>query len=320
VELKVLQLIVTTTDLGNWLNGKLVLSLAVLASPKIGLNLVQNPLYYQNVGKNLGKTERKNYNLKTKKYLLLILSIILFSCSENEDIPNQQTNLKAGVVISFDDDYVDEWLEVDNILQKYDWKATFFVTRFNQLSRTKIQKLKDLKSSGHEIGGHGLNHVNSPTFISANSTNEYLNQEISPMLDLMNNNDLSPTSFAYPYGSRNSTTDNLLLNQFQILRGTTYGNSNPASQNCYYNNNRLVFGLGLDKNYPHFSIPYFLSLLEYAKKNHKIVIFYAHKPVQSYQNNYETEYQTLIEICNYVKKNNMKFYKMSELYNIQNSL
>jgi hypothetical protein len=54
--------------------------------------------------------------------------------------------------------------------------------------------------------------------------------------------------------------------------------------------------------------------------NNKIVIFYAHKPVPTFQNNYETEYQTLIEICNYVKSNNMKFYKMSELYNLQNSI
>ena len=245
---------------------------------------------------------------------------MLFSCSENDDIPNQQSNLQSGVVISFDDDYVDEWFEVNNVLEPYDWKATFFVTKFNQLSTAKIQKLKDLKIDGHEIGGHGLNHLNAPNFISANGTAEYLNQEIIPMETLMNNNDLSTTSFAYPYGARNTTTDNLLLNRFEIVRGTTYGNANPASQNCYYNNNNLVFGLGIDKNYSHFSISYFLSLLEYAKNNNKIVIFYAHKPVPTFQNNYETEYQTLIQICNYVKNNNMKFYKISELHNLQNSI
>ena len=275
----------------------------------------------RNVGRNLGKTERKkNRNLKTKKYFLLVLSLILFSCSESDDIETPQSNLQSGVVITFDDDFVDEWFNVNTILEPYDWKATFFVTRFNQLSANKIQKLKDLKSYGHEIGGHGLNHLNAVNFISANGTTEYLNQEIIPMQTLMNNNDLSTTSFAYPYGARNATTDNLLLNQFEIVRGTTYGNSNPASQNCFYNFNNLVFGLGIDKNYSHFSIPYFLSLLEYAKNNNKIVIFYAHKPVQTFQNNYETEYQTLIEICNYVKSNNMKFYKISELYNLQNSI
>ncbi|MGV9004138.1 polysaccharide deacetylase family protein [Flavobacterium sp.] len=257
--------------------------------------------------------------MKLKISLLLLFSLIVFSCSQTDDLPAQQPNLQSGVVLTFDDDFVDEWFDVNTILEPYDWKATFFVTRFNQLSANKIQKLKDLKSYGHEIGGHGLNHLNAPTFISANGTNEYLNQEIFPMISLMNNNDLAATSFAYPYGARNSSTDNLMLDQFQIIRGTTYGNQIPALQNCFYNDDRVVFGLGIDKNYSHFSIPYFLSLLEYAKNNHKIVIFYAHKPVTTFQNNYETEYQTLIEICNYVKSNNMKFYKISELYNLQNS-
>jgi peptidoglycan/xylan/chitin deacetylase (PgdA/CDA1 family) len=72
--------------------------------------------------------------LKTKNYFLLVLSLILFSCSESEDIPTQQSSLQSGVVITFDDDYVDEWFTVNTILEPYDWKATFFVTRFNQLS------------------------------------------------------------------------------------------------------------------------------------------------------------------------------------------
>jgi peptidoglycan/xylan/chitin deacetylase (PgdA/CDA1 family) len=272
--------------------------------------------------------------LKKKKYLLLFLSIMLISCSKNDDIPsekdtipsennnipNYQTNSQSGVVISFDDDYVDEWYDVNNVLQSYDWKATFFVTNVNHLSMSKIQKLKDLKNNGHEIGCHGLNHLNAPAFILANGTSEYLNQEITPLLNLMNGNGLSVTSFAYPYGSRNPITDNLLLNEFQIIRGTTYGSLDPASQTCYYNNSRIVYGLGIDNNYPHFSITYFLSLLEYAKNNNRIVIFYSHKPVQNFKKDYETEYSTLIQICNYVKSNNMKFYKISELYNFHNSI
>ncbi|TRX03471.1 polysaccharide deacetylase family protein [Flavobacterium gawalongense] len=259
--------------------------------------------------------------MKLKKYAFIIIIFLLVSCSDdsNENI-NNQNNYAPGVVISFDDDYVDNWVEVHNILEVYDWKATFFVTKFNQLSNDKINKLKDLKNYGHEIGGHGLNHLNATTFIANNGVTEYLNQEIYPMVNLMDNNSLSTTSFAYPYGARSTSTDNILFNNFQILRGTTYGNSAPSSQNCYYSGNRIVFGLGIDKSYYHFSVSYFLSLLQYAKNNNKIVIFYAHKPVETVQADYETEFQTLIEICNYVKNNNMKFYKMSELYNIQNSI
>ncbi|MGQ7944564.1 polysaccharide deacetylase family protein [Flavobacterium sp. WC2509] len=259
--------------------------------------------------------------MKTNKYLLLLLAIILFSCSENDDIPieqtDQQTNSQSGVVITFDDDYVDQWYEVDKILKPYDWKATFFISKFDQLTAEQIQKLKDFKKEGYEIGAHGLNHLNAPKYIYENGTDEYVNREITPMLTLMDKNDLSPTSFAYPYGARDSATDNTLLNKFQIIRGTTYDDLSPEKYKYYYNNNRLVFGLGLDQNYSHYT-NYYLSLLEYAKNNNKIVVFYAHKPVMNVQNDYETEYKRLIDICEYVHKNKMKFYKISELYNLAN--
>jgi peptidoglycan/xylan/chitin deacetylase (PgdA/CDA1 family) len=259
--------------------------------------------------------------LNPKKYLFLLITLVLFSCStddySSEVVP---VELESGVVITFDDDYVDEWVEVNSILAFYDWKATFFVTKFNQLSQQKTQKLKDLKSFGHEIGGHGLNHLKATAFISENGTAQYLSQEIFPMINFMSENNLEPTSFAYPYGARNGAIDEVLLNEFQVLRGTCYGSQNASLQNCYFNNSRVVLGLGIDKNYAHFSIPYFLSILEYAKQNNKIVVFYAHKPVLQFQNNYETEYETLIEICKFVKNNNMKFYKISELKNIENTI
>ncbi len=255
------------------------------------------------------------------KYLFLLITLVIFSCSSDDFIPAETPiKLEAGVVITFDDDYVDEWLEVNSILEPYDWKATFFVTKFNQLSQQKIKKLKDLKNFGHEIGGHGLNHLKATSFISENGTGPYLSQEIYPMISLMSENNLEPSSFAYPFGARTVETDALLLNEFQILRGTCYGNQNPAYQNCYYANNRVVLGLGIDKNYAHFSILYFLSILEYAKQNNKIVVFYAHKPVLHFQNNYETEYETLIEICRFVKNNKMKFYKISDLKNIEDAI
>ncbi|MEX0595939.1 MAG: polysaccharide deacetylase family protein, partial [Candidatus Paceibacterota bacterium] len=255
--------------------------------------------------------------MKKSKYLLLLFIIFLISCSDDEELPSEQSTIQPGVVISFDDDYINEWFEASFILQEYDWNATFFVTRFNQLTSDEIEKLIVLKNQGHEIGGHGLNHLNAVTFISQNGTIDYVEQEIDPMMSFMAEANLFPTSFAYPFGARNAATDNVLLNEFQMIRGTTYNSYSPASQNCYFTNNRLVLGLGIDSNYSHFSIPYFISLLNYAKNNNKIVVFYGHKPVENIQNNYETTYETLIEICNFVNQNNMKFYTMSELYNLR---
>jgi len=249
------------------------------------------------------------------------LLFALFSCEKKDDDSTTGTvpvehNYDPGVVITLDDDYVDNWVLADDILAAYQWKATFFVTKCNRLSTAKIEKLQGFKNYGHEIAGHGLNHLNALQFVKANGSNAYVSQEIDPMVSFMDDNALHTTSFAYPFGARDATTDNVLLKKFKILRGTTYGKSDPAYQYCYYTGNKVVYGLGLDNSYAHFSVPYFLSLLEYAKNNHKIVVFYAHKPVETSQNDYETEYQTLIEICQYVKAHNMRFYTMTELVNL----
>lgn len=250
--------------------------------------------------------------MRSVKYASVLLIFILYSCYKNDSIVLQPEN-KSGVAISFDDDYIDEWNNTHTLLKEYKWKATFYVTKFDLLSSEKIGKLKKLKKYGHEIGGHGLHHLKATEYISINGAEAYLQNEIYPMITLMNSNAFYPTSFAYPYGARNTITDDLLLSEFETLRGTTYKKLPPSNQNCYYNGQKVTYGLGLDTSYPHFSIPYYLSLLEYANKNNKIVIFYAHKPVEVSHSDYETEYATLIQICKYVQLNNMKFYTMSEL-------
>ena len=255
--------------------------------------------------------------MKFLKYLIVFTFFILFSCAPNDDealpgIPDP-AGFSPGVVLTLDDDYVENWASAQDILKVYNWKATFFITKCNQLSTDELTKLQEFNTYGHEIAAHGLNHFNAPQFFAADGAEAYIATEIQPMMKIMDDNGLHTTSFAYPFGARNAVTDATLLNNFRILRGTTYGSQSPEYQNCYYTGSKVVFGLGIDSSYPHFNIPYFLSILKYAKEHNKIVVFYAHKPVETSTADYQTEYKTLVEICKYVKANNMKFYKMSEL-------
>lgn len=248
---------------------------------------------------------------------VFVCMLSVFSCSKYEEEVEEtiEFNSQAGVAITFDDDYVDQWFAVNSVLKPYDWKATFFVCEFDKLKYEELNKLKELKKEGHEIGGHGWIHLKAAPFEKKHGELDYLNKEIFPMLKDMREQSLPVHSFAYPYGSRDAATDTLLLHEFNIIRGTTYGSVSPNRQRCYFDDkSRVLFGLGIDNNYPQFSIPYFLSLLDYAKKNNKIVVFYAHKPVLKAKSKYETEYKTLIEICKYVKANDMNFYTVSELY------
>jgi peptidoglycan-N-acetylglucosamine deacetylase len=144
---------------------------------------------------------KKNYILKIA---LLCTFCVLFSCEKEKEKPKTSSNHRiAGVVLSFDDTYANEWYATDQKLKKYDWKGTFFVSKINTLKHYQIQKLFKLQKGGHEIAGHGLNHYNAADFLRVNTIDEYLHQEINPMLDLMQFYGFKVSSFAYPYGGSN---------------------------------------------------------------------------------------------------------------------
>jgi membrane protease subunit (stomatin/prohibitin family) len=245
--------------------------------------------------------------------IILLCTFFLFSCENKENNTENTPRYKAGVVLSFDDDYVNEWFDTDKRLRHYSWKATFCVSKINTLDASQIDKLLKLQNQGHEIAGHSFNHLDAKKFVAQNGIREYINTEINPMLDLMQFYSLKVTSFAYPFGFRNTTLDEGLSNKFKVLRATTYGAVGPFYQNCYFNNKQLVFGIGIDTNHPKFSIPYLIKLLDYAKRKHKILILFGHKPVKNVTADYQTKIETLNIICDYVKRNDMNFYTLSEL-------
>lgn len=249
----------------------------------------------------------KNYILKI---VLLCTFFILFSCEKPKPVVNTIT---AGVVLSFDDNYINEWFATNQRLKQYSWKASFCVSKINTLTISEIRKLRELQNEGHEIAGHSFNHYNAVDFICDRTIEEYLNQEIDPMLDLMNFYGFKVSSFVYPFGSRNKRLDAALLQQFKIIRGRAFCETNPKKQGCYYDKSRLVYSFSIDDTHNHFNIPYLLKLLDFAKKNNKILILNSHKTVKKVDGDYQTKNQTLELICKYIKKNNMKFYSLSDL-------
>ena len=266
-----------------------------------------------------------------KKILLILPLLLYWSCEdvsptavdltfkviEKNIIPEWTQNdddIKiGGEVITFDDRSISKWFSADSLLSKYGWKATFCVSRINRLTAEEIQILRILQNKGHEISGHGLNHYNAVKYVSKNGLDSYLNQEIIPMIEIMQNESLIVNSFAYPYGSRNSEIDDALFDYFQILRGTTYDNILPLNHNCFFNNSTLVYGIGIDSSYEHFSDNYILKLMDYAKTKNKILILYAHEPVDIITSNSQTKFSTLELICDNIRENNMNFYTLSDL-------
>ena len=103
---------------------------------------------------------------------------------------------RAGVAITFDDNYVDQWYASRSILQKYNAHVTFFVSNFADLDQNQINKLKTLEADGNEIAFHGYNHEDTVAYLQSHTLDEYMNDEIYRGVDLMKSNGLNPVDFA----------------------------------------------------------------------------------------------------------------------------
>jgi peptidoglycan/xylan/chitin deacetylase (PgdA/CDA1 family) len=266
--------------------------------------------------KKLSKTLEKlpfSFHYAAQQQKLLRPFYLSLACKFESKLPISIEN--GGVVLTFDDNFIDEWYYADSLLRKYNWKATFFVSFIKSLSYQQFDKLINLQNRGHEIGGHGFNHFNQCDFVSSCGIKEYINDEIIPLIESMRQRSIKIDSFAYPFGSRDERLDYFLLDYFKILRATSYDKVEPNEHNCYFKKRRLIFGLGIDNNYEHFSEDYIVKLLSYAKKTKQILILYGHKPVDNPFSKYETKIATLENICDFINKNDMKFYTASELFN-----
>jgi len=251
----------------------------------------------------------KNCIVKTVLFFVLFA---FFSCEKEKPLPTNHP-YKAGVILSFDDAYINEWYATNQKLKKYSWKGTFFVCRINTLDQSEIEKLLEMQKEGHEIAGHTYNHVNAVDYLRVYTIREYLNNEIDPMIRLMNFYGLDVSTFAYPYGGRTKKLDAALLKKFKLIRGRAFCEHVANKQGCYYENSNLVFSFSIDDTHNHFNIPHLLGLLEYAKKNNKILILNSHKTVDKVSGDYQTKNATLEYICKYIKSNNMNFYTLSDL-------
>lgn len=252
---------------------------------------------------------------KMIKPLAGLFLLLLLGCSpdnDNNNTPPLNEGYPPGIVLTFDDTFIDEWYAADALMQQYNWKATFFVTNFDSTTESQQVELAELMNNGHEIGGHGLHHLNAPNYVASLGMEAYINSEITPMIQLMNANGYTLKSFAYPFGAQNKQLDNRLLGIFNILRGTTYGKVEPRLQNCFYTGKRVIYGLGIDDNYGN-DISYLKSLMKYAKDHNKIVIFYGHKIVKTATDKYQTPMSKLTEICEFATQNGLIFYTASAL-------
>ena len=218
---------------------------------------------------------------------------------------------EAGVVLTFDDDRINNWYEYLPMLDSAGVKATFYICKYNRFTSEQKRKLAIIKSHGHEIAFHSTNHYNMEDYVykQKHTIDDLMRCEVEAGLKLMNQDGFYPTTFAYPYGAHNGVLDKTLMRYFKSVRALN-GTQDYSKSVVSTQHNNLLYGLGIDKSSKR-SDKDITNILLSAKNNHGCVVFVSHDINTS--NQYSTTLRRLLEIISFVKENNMKYYTASEI-------
>lgn len=186
--------------------------------------------------------------------------------------------VKPSVLLTFDDAFIEQWLAVMPIFERYNAKATFFVTGFDKLSKEQIASLKKIKAAGHTIGCHSLRHKKAVDYSKEFSLEQYWKDDVEPAIKLMTESGFEPSCFAYPSSQNNADTDKLLLRYFSHLRsGVRYSEAEaifvPTGEII---NKGCLYGTSMDSSNKSLKIEDIFALMDRAKAEDKCIVFYGH--------------------------------------------
>lgn len=207
-----------------------------------------------------------------KTFLFIFAFFLIVSCKSEKEP-------RGGIIFTFDDQFIDNWLAHQTLFDAYDIQATFFITRPHELDSSDIQNLRLLAEAGHEIASHGLNHINPMNY--ADSPDVYLQEEILPAITILEELDIAVHSFAYPFGRSFPALDSLLLNHVDFIRKATWNKEETTIDhydNIYMRDpeNRITNSMGIDHNYD-ISLENFEQGVIRARENNEVLVLHAHK-------------------------------------------
>jgi peptidoglycan/xylan/chitin deacetylase (PgdA/CDA1 family) len=158
--------------------------------------------------------------IPNKKIFYIVLVSVLFLTS----IPTGYAEKKA--ILTFDDNWKGQYLYVKPILEKYGFKATFFVVcnwvgpnntvgRYQGASAMTWKDIKSLQEAGHDIESHGMEHKD----LTKLSDTE-LAYEVGQSKQCLLNQNINSTIFANPFstGENNSTIISMVAKYYYLDR------------------------------------------------------------------------------------------------------
>ena len=163
---------------------------------------------------------------------VLISSVTVQNAAYSQSFPsvpnigntNTANNNKA-IILNFDDGYKSQYTNAKPILDKYGYKATFYIIcnyvgdgegQDNSNARMSWEDITELYKEGYDIGSHSMDHKDLSQ-MSEKMVNFEVGQSKQCLLDHGINN---PTSFAYPFntGYDEGEVLNIVAKYYDIAR------------------------------------------------------------------------------------------------------
>ena len=152
------------------------------------------------------------YYLTVFSFLMIILlsfSSVLFSYSLTQPI--------KAAIITFDDGMLSQYTHAKTILDKYIFKATFYIicNSVDKENRMNWNNIQILEEEGHEIGSHSMNHKRLSKL-----SEEEMKYEIIQSKRCLQENGFNVTSFSFPYndGDNNKNILKIIADNYYIAR------------------------------------------------------------------------------------------------------
>ena len=155
----------------------------------------------------------------TWKHRLLLIVVCFFGALL---VPALAAAGPTIVSLTFDDSTSDQY-SARSILAQHSLRGTFFVNTNNVGSAPGYltwNQVTDLAADGNEIGGHTLDHVDLTSVTSAEATRQVCDDRQALL-----SRGFTATSFAWPFGARNSSL-------YSILQGCGYSSARRSWGLC----------------------------------------------------------------------------------------
>jgi peptidoglycan/xylan/chitin deacetylase (PgdA/CDA1 family) len=127
-----------------------------------------------------------------------------------------------GLALSFDDTSIDAWFALRPLLQQYQARVTFFVSRYHFVGPEQHAELQQLAADGHAIEAHSVLHLRAPDYVEARGLNAYVHDEVDPSIQILRDEGFEVEAFAYPFGARTDELDRAIAKRVSVLRSVAF--------------------------------------------------------------------------------------------------